>query len=102
MTNEATVRGLLGLSRRAGQLVLGADLALKAAKSGKAAFLLADAGASDNTRKKLSDTSAYYRIPLYVLPEGLLDLAGGTSGRMAAALIRGSLAQQLEKALKTD
>ena len=66
--------GLLGLASRAGQITLGADLALREIKGGRAAAVLLDAGASDGTRKKnpgrlrLSRRSGVYTANGYPFP----------------------------------
>ncbi len=89
------VYGLLGLASRAGQITLGADLALREIKSGRAALALLDAGASEGTRKKISDACAYRQVPLHMLPEGELSGACGKEGRMAAAVKPGKLCQRM-------
>ena len=89
------VYGLLGLASRAGQITLGADLALREIKSGRAALVLLDAGASEGTRKKISDACAYRQVPLHMLPEGELSGACGKEGRMAAAVKPGKLCQRM-------
>ena len=89
------IDGLLGLASRAGQITLGADLALREIKSGRAALVLLDAGASEGTRKKISDACAYRQVPLHMLPEGELSGACGKEGRMAAAVKPGKLCQRM-------
>ena len=89
------IEGLLGLCVRAGQITLGADLALREIRGSRAALALIDAGASDGTKKKISDACQYRRVPLYELPAGALDGACGRDGRMAAAVKDGPLARQL-------
>ena len=91
--------GLIGLCMRARQLVLGTDMAVRAVREGRAAVLLMDSGASANLRKKLKDASAYHRVPLAELEEGLLDRAAGQDGKMAAAVLSGTLAEQIKQAL---
>ena len=64
------IDGLLGLCSRSGQIILGADLALREIKAGRAGLALLDEGASEGTRKKISDACAYRGVPLRMLPEG--------------------------------
>ncbi len=97
--DQLKLAGWIGLCMRARQLALGTDQALKAVRGGKAALILMDGGASDNLRKKLSDASAFHRVPLAELPEGLLDRAAGQDGKMAAAVLFGTLAEQIKQAL---
>ena len=87
--------GLLGLASRAGQIILGADLALREIKGGRAALALLDEAASEGTKKKISDACAYRNVPLHMLPEGELSGACGKEGRMAAAVKPGKLCQRM-------
>ena len=91
--------GLIGLCMRARQLVLGTDMVLKAVRGGKAAVILMDEGASENLRKKLRDASSFHRVPLLELEAGLLDRAAGQDGKMAAAVLYGTLAEQIRQAM---
>ncbi len=95
----AKIEGLLGLAMRAGQLTVGADLTLREIKAGKAALVLMDAQASENTKKKLQDACAFRRVPLHIMEAGLIDAACGREGRMAAALKKGSMAGQISQML---
>ena len=98
----SAVSGLLGLACRAGQISLGADMALQEIRSGKAALLLLDAGASDGTRKKILDACAYRGVPAYILPVDTLSRACGKEGRMAAAVKKGKLCQRLMELLEEE
>ena len=87
--------GLLGLASRAGQITLGADLTLREIKAGRAALALLDEGASEGTKKKISDACAYRHVPLHMLPEGEISGACGKEGRLAAAVKPGKLCQRM-------
>lgn len=89
------VLGLLGLSCRAGQVILGAEMALKEIKAGHAALVLLDESTSEGTRKKITDACAYRHVPLHMLPTDAISQACGKDGRMAAAIRPGKLCQQL-------
>ncbi len=89
------VFGLLGLASRAGQITLGAEMALREIKAGKAALALVDDGASEGTKKKIADACAYRNVPMHMLPEGELSAACGKDGRMAAAVKPGKLCQRM-------
>jgi len=93
------VSGLLGLAARAGQATLGADLALREILGGRAGLVLLDAGASEGTKKKISDACAYRGVPLHMLPEGELSRACGKEDRMAAAIQKGKLCQRMAELL---
>ena len=86
---------MLGIAMRAGQLSLGESGVLKAISSGAALFMILDAGASDNTKKKFRDSCAFYQVPLYETTPDRLGSAIGKPGRMSAAIARGSLGGKL-------
>ena len=96
------VFGLLGLASRAGQVILGADLALREIKGDRAGAVMLDAGASEGTRKKILDACAYHDVPAYILPEDELSKACGKEGRMAAAVKKGKLCQRIQELLKGE
>ncbi len=93
------ISGLLGLSCRAGQVILGAEWALQEIRSGRAGLALLDEGASEGTRKKILDACAYRNVPVYTLPEGELSRACGKDGRMAAAVRKGKLCKRMQELL---
>ena len=94
--------GMLGIAMRAGQVVLGSDTVLQEVRKRKAALVLIDAAASENTAKVFHDKCAYYGIPVYTLEAETLDRAFGRSGRMVAAVRKGGFAQQIIKLIPTD
>ena len=89
----------MGLACRAGQIALGADVALQEIRAGKAALVLLDAGASEGTRKKLLDACAFRSVPVYTLPENEISQACGRDGRMAATVRKGNLAKRMQELL---
>ena len=86
---------MLGIAMRAGALSLGEDGVLNAISSGKAGLVLVDAGASENTRKRFSDSCAYYGVTLRLTQAGRLSSAIGKQGRMSAAVKAGGLCDKL-------
>lgn len=101
MTDEASrkIAGFLGLCARAGQLTMGQEACVTAIRQGKAALGLLDEGASENSRKRLSDSCQSHQTPLYLIPKGLLAQAVGKDGRMAATLPKGRMADRLSELL---
>ena len=93
------VSGLLGLCARSGQIILGADLALREIKAGRAGLALLDAGASEGTKKKITDACAYRGVPLHTLPAEEISRATGKEGRMAAAVKPGKLCRRIMELL---
>ena len=88
---------MLGIAMRAGQLSFGEDGVRKAIASGSAALVLLDAGASDNTRKRMRDSCAYYGVQLVETAADRLGLAVGKPGRMSAAVAGGPLCDRLRQ-----
>ena len=89
------VSGLLGLACRSGQITLGADLAIREIRAGRAEAALLDEEASEGTKKKILDACAYRGLPAHMLPAGELSRACGKEGRMAAALKKGGLTRRI-------
>jgi ribosomal protein L7Ae-like RNA K-turn-binding protein len=56
----------LGLAMRAGKLVSGEEIVLKAIRSGEAKLVVLAKDASENTEKKISDKCSSYGIPLLI------------------------------------
>ena len=86
---------MLGLAMRAGQLSFGEDGVRKAIASGGAALAIVDADASENTKKRMRDSCAFYGVPLVETAGGRLGEAVGRPGRMSAAVARGPLCDKL-------
>jgi len=57
---------MLGLARRAGQVVSGEFSTEKAVKTGKARLVIVASDASDNTKKMFRDMCSWYRVPIAV------------------------------------
>ena len=100
--NDGACFSLLGIAMRAGALTLGETGVLKAIAKGKAAFVLVDAGASENTRKMYVDSCAYYGARLLLAEPGRLGEAVGRPGRMSAAVAAGPLADRLLRLSDAD
>ncbi|AQS53192.1 putative ribosomal protein YlxQ [Jeotgalibaca dankookensis] len=66
MTPEDKQMNLLGLALRAGKLITGEDLTIKAIQNGKAKLVVVATTASDNTREKLTNKCLYYNVPLEI------------------------------------
>ena len=86
---------MLGLAMRAGQLTFGEDGVRKAIASGGAKLVLLDAGASENTKKRMRDSCAYYGVALVETAADRLGYAVGKPGRMNAAVAAGPLCDKL-------
>ncbi len=62
MTNQEKLSNFLGLAQRAGKIISGEELVVRAIQTGKAqlVFLAKDAG--PNLTKKVTDKSNYYKV----------------------------------------
>lgn len=102
LSSQERIRGLLGLSQRAGRLITGTDSVLSAIKSGKAQLVLADKAASENTLKKVTDACIYYHAPVMYLPEGLIESASGRDGRMLCVLTDPGFAKKVQEIMAEE
>ncbi|TVX97622.1 YlxQ family RNA-binding protein [Cohnella terricola] len=66
MKTANKVLSRLGLATRAGKLISGEEIVLKAIRSGEAKLVLLAGDASGNTAKKISDKCKSYGVPLLV------------------------------------
>ena len=86
---------LLGIAMRAGVLTFGQDGVLKSIASGNVRFVLLDGGASENTKKKISDSCRFYGVEVFETAADRLGFAVGKPGRMSAAVAKGTLGDRL-------
>ena len=93
--DERALGGILGLAMKAGQLVKGAEKSVLLVRDKKAAMVLLDGNASENTQKRVQDTCRHYNVPLTIQKPGLLAQACGQAEMAAAAIKPGHLADRL-------
>ena len=60
--DEKRFLSMLGLCRRAGEIIIGTDLVTKALPSGKVQVVFFTADSSENTKKKATDKSRFYGV----------------------------------------
>lgn len=99
---ENQVINFLGLCMRAGRITSGQEACVDLARQEEAALVLMDAGASENTRKRIADACHSHSVPLYELSEGTLGHAIGKKGRMVVALKADGMAQKLLTLLQSE
>ncbi len=99
---ENQVINFLGLCMRAGRVTSGQEACVDLARQEEAALVLMDAGASENTRKRITDACRTHSVPLYELSEGSLGHAIGKKGRMVVALKADGMAQKLLTLLQNE
>lgn len=104
----APILGLVGLAARAGGVTFGVPLTLEAMRSGKDGrrplLVLAASDVSENTRKKITDKTAFYGVPLHWLDESTEALANAVGKRgsllSAVGITEPHLAQEIAKRLQ--
>ena len=99
--DHGRLKGLLGLSVRAGQAVFGEDGCLKALRNGQGGLLVLDESLSERVKEKYLTLCGRVEVPVVRLPEGLLFEATGKPGK-AAVLIKGTLAEQAAACGKSE
>jgi len=99
---ENQVINFLGLCMRAGRIISGQEACVDLARQEQAALVLMDAGASENTRKRIADACHSHSVPLYELSKGTLGHAIGKKGRMVVALRADGMAQKLLTLLQSE
>ncbi len=96
--NEARLLGTLGLARRAGKTVAGSDLVCKALRSGELSLVLLASDASDNTKKRITDKTTYYKVRLVML-EATVDMLGRSIGKAGSVSVVGVGDESFSRAL---
>ena len=92
---------LLGLATRAGKIVTGESLCVKAVQSREAKLVVVATDASSNTKKLFRDKTTFYNIPHYELAtKEELGKAVGKVNRASLAVIDEGFAQSIAKLLK--
>lgn len=64
--NHDKALSALGMAMRAGKVVTGDEIVLKAIRTGKAKLVIIAGDASDNTKKKFNDKCHSYEVNLFI------------------------------------
>ena len=96
--------GVIGLAARARGVVIGTNQVLEAIRNKKAKLVLIASDVSDNTRKTLTDKSAYYsvRAKQTDITTEELGRAVGHSSTAAIAFTDANFVTAFEKSLSGD
>ena len=96
------VKGMLGITKKAGKLATGEFACEKSVKGGKAKLCLIASDASDNTRKKFEDLCRHKNTKCIVvdITGSELGALAGQSSRTMAAVEDSGLAQGLIKLIE--
>ena len=83
--NKQQVANLLGLAQRAGRIISGEELVVKAIQEGKAKLVFLAHDAAPNLSKKIKDKSHYYQVDVSTVFSTLeLSTAVGKSRKVLA------------------
>ena len=75
---------LIGLARKAGKLTVGTEAVCDSIRGGKVKLVIASAEASDNTKKRISNCTAYYGVRI--------EYTGATPDELGTAIGKGATA----------
>ena len=95
---NSKVLSMLGLSRRAGAVIIGTDLVTKALPSGKVKLVMYAENASPNTEKKITDKCKFYGVQCIKAPHGVDDIAHAI-GKLSAVSVVGVTDENFSKEL---
>ena len=85
MNNTKKVLNLLGLAKRAGKVITGEELVVKAIQNGKASLVFVAHDGSENLIKKITDKSSYYEVSvLQTFSVNELSVAIGANRKVLA------------------
>jgi ribosomal protein L7Ae-like RNA K-turn-binding protein len=89
----------LGLAMRAGKLISGDEIVLKAIRNGDAKLVCIAEDASDNTTKKFQDKCRSYEVPIVQFgSRGQIGHSIGKAERVVIAVTDHGLAKMIETA----
>lgn len=95
---EHQIFGLLGLARRARQVVDGQDKVFAAIANGTAKLVILSEDAGENGRKKVIDKTTFYRVPVRIFgSKAALGAAIGRREVAAVAVLEDGFARKLEE-----
>lgn len=82
------ILSLLGLAWRAGKIVSGEDLVIKAIQQNRARLVILAEDASSSTRKKITDKCSFYQVPVKIAGDRYsLGNAIGKPARVAISIL---------------
>ena len=90
MNNSKKLSNLLGLAQRAGRIISGEELVVKAIQTGQAQLIFLAKDAGSNLTKKVTDKSNYYNIEVSTVFNALeLSMAIGKPRKTVAVVDAG-------------
>ena len=101
MSSSNRIFSNLGIAQKAGKIASGEFACENAVKSGMAYMVIVAEDASDNTRKKMSNMTSYYKVPFYLF--GTKEELGhciGKEYRYMLAVLDAGFAKSFEKQMQ--
>jgi len=96
--NDAKILSLLSLAMKAGFITTGEDSCTDAIRTGKAHLVLVATDASNNTKKKFTNKTTSYKVPLISLfTKDAQSRAIGKDNRTTLALTNKGFAENIQK-----
>ncbi|MCL2113411.1 YlxQ-related RNA-binding protein [Lactococcus protaetiae] len=100
MDKKQQISNLIGLAKRAGKMITGEELVVKAIQNGKAKLIILASDSASNLDKKITDKSKYYEIPIsQIFTEIELSQAIGQN-RKVIAIADDGFAKKMESLMK--
>ncbi|NLG04564.1 MAG: 50S ribosomal protein L7ae [Clostridia bacterium] len=94
---------MIGMAKRAGDVVSGEFMTEKCVKSGKAKLVIIATDASDNTKKMFHNMCEFYKVPIYEYgTKALLGHAIGNEMRASIAIRNEGFAKNIEKHIQAS
>lgn len=95
------VINLIGIAMKSHKVVSGEFSTEKAVKENKAALVIVAEDASNNTKKKFTNSCLFYKVPMYILAnKEQLGHGIGKEFRASLAILDRGLADAIERQLK--
>lgn len=67
MNNQKKLSNLIGIAQRAGKVISGEELVIRAIQTGKAQLIFLANDAGFNLTKKITDKSQYYKVEVFTV-----------------------------------
>ncbi len=101
--NEQRAASLIGIAQKAGKIASGEEQTVQAIRNGSAQLVVVASDASDNTKKKILDKAAWYKVQTarrWEMAE--LGRMIGKGDRACLALLDPGLAEKIKDHLDID
>ena len=90
---------MLGLCRRAGEIIIGTDLVTKSLPSKKVQLVIYTSDASQNTEKRITDKCKFYGVEC-IKAECTSDIISSAIGKSGSVCVLGITGESFSKELK--